>query len=305
MSLPRSISLPASVLRFALRHGVKGRTEPGAPIEELRGVVDDIARMFPRPPASARLEDFTLGGRPALRVRAADADPGKTILYLHGGGYVSGTLAMYQDLAFRIAEASRATVVLLDYRLAPEHPFPGAIDDATAAYVELLERGHAPSSVAVAGDSAGGGLTFSTLVNLRDGAIPLPSACWVLSPWTDLAYRGASIRVNRDRDPMIRVELIKPTVDLYLAGRHPETPLASPLHADLRGLPPTLLHVGSTEVLLDDSVRMAERLEAAGVRAALRVYDDLPHVFHLFAPYLRDGREAIREGARFLVAHLR
>ncbi len=264
------MSLEASLVNFLLRHGVKHRTRPDASIAELRATADRIGRLFPEPPRHVRREEARVAGRDALFLTAEGADPRRTILYLHGGGYVSGTIAMYRDLARRLSQASRARVLLVDYRLAPEHPFPAAIEDAVAAYRFLLERGHAPSSLAIAGDSAGGGLTLATMLSLRDAGDPLPAAAFVMSPWTDLAYTGESHRTNREADPFIRADLIRPTVDRYLRDVHPRTPLASPLFAELHGLPPTLVHVGSTEVLLDDSRRLVSRFEEPGAPPRLR-----------------------------------
>lgn len=298
------MSIEASLVRLYLRHLVKHRSRPDAPVSHLRDQVDGIARLFPSPPRSVRLEPTTVASREALWIHARGADPRRAILYLHGGGYVSGSIGMYRDLARRLSEAAGARVLLVDYRLAPEHPFPAAVDDAVAAYRSLLDLGFDPSRLAIAGDSAGGGLTLSTLVASRDGGLPMPAAAWVISPWTDLAYRGESLARNREVDPMIRVELIKPTAAWYLNETHPETPLASPLYAELHGLPPTLVHVGSTEVLLDDSTRLAARMREHGGTVELRVYDDLPHVFHLFAPYVRESRAAIREAGAFLSARL-
>lgn len=298
------MSIEATLVRLYLRHLVKHRSEPGAPVSHLRAQVDGIARLFPAPPSHVHLEPTTIAAREGLFLTARSARRDRVVLYLHGGGYVSGSIRMYRDLARRLSEAAGARVLLLDYRLAPEHPYPAAVDDALSAYRALLDLGLDPSRIAIAGDSAGGGLTLATLVAARDEGLPMPAAAWVISPWTDLAYRGESLERNREADPMIRVELIRPTAALYLGDAHPETPLASPIYAQLHGLPPTSIHVGSTEVLLDDSIRLAARLREHGGSVDVRVYDDLPHVFHLFAPYVRESRAAIREAGAFLGSHL-
>lgn len=298
------MSIEASLLRLYLRYAVKPRQDPNAPIAELRKAVDDVARLFPRPPRGVRLEATSVATRDALWLGAPNADTNRAILFLHGGGYVSGTIAMYQDLARRLSAEAGARVLLLDYRLAPEHPFPAAVDDAVAGYRHLLALGFSPSKLAIAGDSAGGGLTVATLIALREAGEPMPSAAWVISPWTDLAYRGASLISNRDADPMIRADVIGAVARWYLGSAHPESPLASPLYAELHGLPPTLIHVGSTEVLLDDSLRLLDRLRAHGTPADMRIYPDLPHVFHLFAPYVRESRAAIREAGAYLTARM-
>lgn len=298
------MSLEATLLRLFLRYAVKRFQDPDAPVSDLRTMTERMSILFPTPPRDARVDRTTLGGREALVIDAKGADPDRAILYLHGGGYVTGTIGMYSDLAHRLSRASKARVYLVDYRLAPEHPFPAAVDDALAAYRDVLDRGHHPSRLAIAGDSAGGGLTFATLVSIRDAEVPMPSGAWVISPWTDLAYRGASLVTNKDRDPMIRAEVIGSVAGWYLDGASPDAPLASPLHAELHGLPPTLVHVGSTEILLDDSTRIVDRLRSHGATAELRVYEDLPHVFHLFAPYVREAREAIDHAGRFLAQQM-
>lgn len=299
-----SMSLNASLLRLFLRYAVKRFQDPDAPVADLRTMTDRLAFLFPSPPRDARVARTKLGSRDALVIDAAGADPDRAILYLHGGGYVTGTIEMYRDLAHRLSRAARARIYLVDYRLAPEHRFPAAVDDALDAYRALLDLGHPAARLAIAGDSAGGGLTFATLVSIRSAELPMPSGAWVMSPWTDLAYRGASLVTNRDADPMIRAEVIGSVAAWYLGTASPESPLASPLHAELHGLPATLVHVGSTEILLDDSTRIVERLRAHGGAAELRVFDDLPHVFHLFAPYVREARDAIDEAGRFLAGQM-
>lgn len=298
------MGLRAGAIRAYLRHFLKDRSDPRAPVSDLRANVDRIASLFPAPPADVEREACTIAGRDALYLRARGARRDRTVFYLHGGGYVSGTIAMYSDFASRLSEAAGARVLLFDYRLAPEHPYPAAIDDAVAAYRAVLASGTRPSELVVAGDSAGGGLTLATMLALKDAEVPLPAAVWAISPWTDLAYRGASIESNREADSMIRVDLIEPVVSWYLGSTPRQTPYASPLYGELRGLPDLLLHVGSTEVLLDDSRRFAAGVREQGGRAELCIYDDLPHVFHLFAPYLPEARDAIRDAGRFLRAAL-
>lgn len=297
------MSLASTTVNTFLRRVVKSRQDPAAPVARVRGLADLFRRLFPSPPSSTRLEERVLGGRPATVVRAAGARADRAILYLHGGGYCSGSPAMYLDLAHRLSTASGVTVLLPDYRLAPEHPFPAAVDDALAAYRDAL-RDRPPSHLAIAGDSAGGGLTFATLVAARDAGLPMPAAAWAISPWTDLAYTGESHRRNRDADAFIRADLVGAAAGWYVGDAPRESPLASPLYAALHALPPMLVHVGSTEILLDDSRRIVARLREAGVETTLTIFDDLPHVFHVFAAYLPEARAAIVEGGRFLAARL-
>jgi phosphinothricin tripeptide acetyl hydrolase len=195
-------------------------------------------------------------------------------------------------------------VLSVDYRLGPEHPHPAAVEDAVAAVRFVRESGVAPGRTAVAGDSAGGGLTLATLVALRDAGDPAPAAGLCISPWSDLALTGDTIRTKAAEDPMVRAADLEQMADAYLAGRDPRTPLASPLYADLAGLPPILLQVGSAEILLDDAVRVAERASRVGVQADLRVWPDMFHVWPAFADILPEGEQAVQEMAAFLEKRL-
>lgn len=299
------MSIRAALIRFYLRHTFKRRLDPNATAADLRANVAALVRGMPRPPRGVTVTKTSAGGVPAEWVAAPEAVEGRTILYFHGGGYASGSPDSVRDLVWRLSAAARARVLVLDYRLAPEHPFPAAIEDGTSAYRHLLSTGVAPASIAFAGDSAGGGLALGTLVRLRDEGAPMPAAVCAFSPWTDLAITGASAETNRDADPMVRVEAIRVGVLWYLGSTPADDPCASPLYADVRGLPPALLHVGSTEVLLDDSVRLAERMRAANVDVTLKIWPDMPHVFHGFALFLPEAREAIAEAGQFIEAHAR
>ena len=299
------MSLQALVIRFYLRHWFKHRLDPRAPVSALRANVADLARRMPAAPKSVIITPAEVGGVKGEWVAAPGADARRVILYLHGGGYVSGTAASIRDLTWRLSEAARCQVLALDYRLAPEHPFPAAIEDVAAAYRHLLQEGFAPASIAFAGDSAGGGLVYGSLVKLRDDGAPMPAAACSFSAVTDLALTGGTLKTNNEVDPMILVEGLPPVVAWYLGSTPATTPCASPLYADLRGLPPALLQVGSTEVLLDDSRRMAERLRAAGVSADLRIWQDMPHVWQGCGSFLPEARAAIAEAGQFLDSHVR
>jgi epsilon-lactone hydrolase len=245
------------------------------------------------------------GGVSAEWIIPPGAEETRVVLYLHGGGYVVGSINTHRDLMARIARAAGARALGIDYRLAPEHPFPAAVEDATAAYRWLVSHGTAPARIAIAGDSAGGGLTLDTLIALRDAGEPLPAAAACLSPWVDLQGIGASMTSKAAVDPFVQKEMIQFMAQQYLGDRDPRTPLAAPLYADLQGLPPLLIQVGTAEVLLDDATRIAERARAAGVEVSLEVWDDMIHVWQLFAPILPEGQQAIEHISAFIRAHTR
>ncbi len=255
-------------------------------------------------PEGTRCTPCEVARRPAEWVEGPDADASRVLLYFHGGGYVIGSIATHRGLVARIARVAGIRGLVLDYRLAPEHPFPAAVEDATAAYRFLLEQGITPEGIAIGGDSAGGGLTFATLVALRDSGIPLPAAAIALSPWVDLEGTGESMSSKADADPMVGREGLLEMARLYLGEADPKTPTASPLHADLAGLPPLYVQVGTAETLLDDATRIAERARAAGVQIELEPFEDLVHVFQAFAPHVPESLEAIEKLGAFLKRQL-
>ena len=248
----------------------------------------------------AKVEKVDAGGVPSEWVMAPGCDTGRAILYLHGGGYAIGSLNTHRRLAYDISAASAAKVLLIDYRLAPEHPFPAAVDDAASAWRWLLQQGFAANRMAIAGDSAGGGLTIATLVNLRDKKLGLPACAVAISPWVDLEGAGNSMTTRSAQDPMVQKDGLLWMAKMYLNGKDPKTPLAAPLHADLKGLPPTLVQVGTAETLLDDAIRIAEKMHAAGVDARLAIWPNQLHVFPLFAPMLSEGRDGCIEIGNFI-----
>ncbi len=261
-------------------------------IEEMRRRMEALTALSPAlegtsfAPADAH-------GVPVEWTAAPGASDNRTILYLHGGGYVLGSIKTHRSLVSRLSAASGARALSVDYRLAPEHPFPAAVEDATGAYRWLLAQGADPAGVIMAGDSAGGGLTMATLVALRDAGVPLPAAGVCLSPWVDLEGLGESMTSKADADPMLQREGLLEMAAHYLGGADAKTPLAAPLHADLAGLPALLIHVGTAETLLDDSTRLAEKARAAGVDVELESWDDMIHVWHAFAPMLPEADQAI------------
>jgi monoterpene epsilon-lactone hydrolase len=273
--------------------------EPHAPLDVLRAA-------FPEAPApeGTTATPINAGGIPAEWVVADHAVSDRRLLYLHGGGYVICSPATHRDLAGRLAKASGVSVLVIAYRLAPEHPYPAAVEDATAALRWMNDNGpegSAPASATfVAGDSAGGGLALATLLATRDAGGRMPNAAALISAWTDLACTGDSLTTRADVDPLVTEGVLQRMVKEYLQGGDPTQPLASPLYADLRGLPPLLVQAGDAEVLLDDSRRIAEKAKAAGVNVTLEVYPEMVHIFQLFAPVLPEGQQAIDRIGAFL-----
>ncbi len=265
---------------------------PDVPIEQARATFDAVANMFILPDDVAR-EQVDVDGTPGEWISTPTAQNGLTLLYLHGGGYVIGSINSHRDLISRLARAAGARALAIDYRLAPEHPFPAAVEDATKAYRWLLRQGVRPEKIVVAGDSAGGGLTVATLLALRDAGDALPAAAVCISPWTDLEITGETMVTKKDVDPMIRPEDAKGGAERYHGTTDPSHPLISPINADLSGLPPMLVQVGTSEVLLSDSTRLAERAKAAGVDVTLEQWEEMIHVWHFFAFMLPEGQQAI------------
>lgn len=240
-----------------------------------------------------KCDPVTAGGVKAEWISAPGAAPDRAVLYLHGGGYVLGSIKTHRDLMGRVSRAAKARVLGLDYRLAPEHPFPAAVDDSLAAYRWMLQQDLKPSRIAIAGDSAGGGLVVATLVAIRDAKLPMPRAGVCLSPWVDLEGIGESMKTREQADPVVRREGLVQMAAAYLGGKDARTPLAAPLYADLKGLPPLLIQVGDAETLLDDSNRLAEKARAAGVQVKLEVWPEMIHVWQLFASFLPEGQKAV------------
>jgi acetyl esterase/lipase len=228
---------------------------------------------------------------------------GGTILYIHGGGFVACSAASHRPITASIVRRTSTALFSANYRLAPEQPFPAALDDVIATY-EWLVRSTSGSPIALAGDSAGGGLVLSLAIHARDAGLPAPACLVGFSPWTDLAGTGASLRANDGRDAMFRPENIPQFASVYLNGARADDPRASPLYAPLHGLPPMLLQVGSTELLLDDSRRVHDRVLAAGGSSQLAVYDNVHHVWQMTTPFVPEARSALGEAAAFISAHL-
>jgi len=274
-----------------------------ASIEEQRANFEQMASLFPvaadvvREPVDAR-------GVPAEWIATPGASEERTILYFHGGGYMLGSINTHREMISRLSRAAGARALAVDYRLAPEHPYPAAVEDSTAAYRWLLSTGVDPARLVIGGESAGGGLTVATLVALRDAGDPLPAAGVCLSSWVDLECLGESMSTKADVDPMAQREVILEMAKAYLGDANPRTPLAAPLYADLTGLPPLLIQVGTAEVLLDDSTRLAERARSARVEVVLEPWDDMIHMWHWFAAMLPEGQQAIDRIGEFIRRHM-
>jgi epsilon-lactone hydrolase len=297
------MSLRGELVRIGVRWGVKNPSRGGT-VNQARRRLASAGLLIPGPPASATTATVDAGGVTADRITMPGSHPNRNVLYLHGGAYAIGSPSCYRHFTWRLAAATRASVLAVDYRLAPEHPFPAALDDALAAYRWLLAGGAAPRHLAIVGDSAGGGLALAMMLKLRDDGSELPAAAIALSPWTDLALTGASLARNAKADPMLDVESVPGLAQNYLAGADPRIPYASPLYGDPSGLPATLIQVGSDEILHDDSVRMADKMRAVGCRVELEIWPRMPHVWHLFAPVLPEARQAIGRIAAFAERHL-
>lgn len=261
------------------------------------------------PPEGTSVEHIMAGTVPAVWIRNGDADPRRRLLYLHGGAYLAGSSRTHACLAAHLSRAARVSVLVPEYRLAPEHPFPAAVDDCLATFRWMRTHGPAAPGEArhlyVAGDSAGGGLTFATLLSTRDAREPMPDAAVTLSAWTDLTGSGDSMKTRAAADPFIWPEGMTPCAELYLAGKEATSPLASPLNADLRGLCPLLMQVGDAEILLDDTLRTARSAEEADVSVEVRVFPELFHVFQMYAGAMPEATEAVDEIAGFLGRHAR
>ena len=272
----------------------------------MAGGLDQQRRRFarlaaPRRAVRARIEPARHGDLELEWLIPDQVDPQRVRYYLHGGAFVACSVATHRESVARMARAARARALMPEYRLAPEHPFPAALEDCVAGYRFLLQSGIRPEHIVIAGDSAGGALTLGTLLSLRDAGDPLPGAAVLLSPATDATLSGQSFSICAEREAMLAEDFCRTAVRLYLGTHDPRAPLASPLFADLRGLPALSIHVGTEELLLDDSLRLADRARAAGVETSLRVWDGMWHVFHMFP--IPEAAECVREIGAFARAH--
>jgi len=276
---------------------------------EVRKTTDDDRLSYERIMSTLPLDDdieterVGVNGIPAEWIIAPESQENQVILYLHGGGYLFGSARTHRVMLAHMARAAKARVLALDYRLAPEIPFPAPVEDSVSAYRWLLAEGISAKKMVIGGDSAGGGLAVAALVALRAVGEPMPAAGVCISAWTDMESTGQSHTTNAESDPSVSKERLLKIAKVYLDGKEPTAPLASPIHADLTGLPPLLLQVGSIEVLLDDSTLLKSRAKAAGVSVEMEVWDDMPHVWHHYAPILPEARKAIGRIGEFVLEH--
>jgi monoterpene epsilon-lactone hydrolase len=293
-------SAESAQLRRVIVNNVAPLFSPDVPLENVRAFFQAMGEMAVLPP-DITTEPVDAGGVPGEWVFGPGAAEDRALLYLHGGGYVVGSAAGYRNLAARLSLAAGVRVLSLDYRLAPEHPFPAALDDTYVGYCWLRASGYLPEHIAIGGDSAGGGLSLAVLLAMRDVDEELPAAGVLLSPWTDLTGSGESITSRAEMDPLFQNNAWGDyCARCYLGDANPAAPMASPVFADLQGLPPLLIQVGDHEILLSDATRVAEEAQAVGVEATLKVWDEMWHVWHLFAPDLPEANEAIVEAGTFL-----
>ncbi len=304
------MSVRAAFISFVMKHTIKKQMGKLEDVVLLREQMSGSG-LAPATPPEVALESVscsgvnaewvTWTGNEAEQKEEPPAEVHKRVLlYFHGGGYVFGGPDSHRDLAWRLAREAGLRVLVVDYRLAPEHTFPAAVEDATTSYRFLLDNGYEAQNIVIGGDSAGGGLATALLVNLKNLGLPQPAKAVLISPWVDLAQTGQSMVDNADVDAMLSADALTKMAAHYLGGRDPRAPLASPLYADLSELPPVMVLVGSTEVLLNDATRLTEKIEAAGGQVELTVWPKMPHVFPLLAARIPEGKKAISDIARFI-----
>ncbi|HTG41358.1 MAG TPA: alpha/beta hydrolase [Methylomirabilota bacterium] len=272
-------------------------------VNEQRRLLKELLSAQPLP-ADVTVTAAALGGVPTAEVTVDGIEPRHVVLSFHGGVYVLGAAFLAADLASQVGRRTHAKVISVDYRLAPENPYPAAVDDAFAAYEALLQSGVDASNIVFAGESAGGGLAVATLINARDHGLPLPAAAFVMSPMTDLTLAGTTMETRREADPLFSRELLQERVNDYTAGQDAALGLISPMFADLSGLPPLIIQAGTHEVLLDDAVRLARQAATADVEVILDITPGVPHVFQAYYAILDAGAAALDRAGQLLSAHL-
>jgi monoterpene epsilon-lactone hydrolase len=281
----------------------QGAFPSNAGVDEQRRVLRELLSAQPVP-ADVTVAEAVLGDVRTAEITVDGIETRHVVMYFHGGVYVLGDAFLAADLASQVGRRTSAKVVSVDYRLAPEHPYPAAVDDALAAYEALLRNGTAARDIAFVGESAGGGLAIATMVNAREHGLPLPTAAFVMSPYVDLTLAGATMETKREADPLLSPEALRPRVTDYTGGQDASLGLISPIFAELSGLPPLIIQVGSHEVLLDDAIRLAGVAASADVEVTLDITPGVPHVFQAYHAILDEAVEALDRAGRLLSTHL-
>jgi acetyl esterase/lipase len=296
-------SFRSHIARLVVKYWMSPKFNTTTTVQEQRIALEAFAR-FSLLPRKTRVEPLSIGRLSAEWISVGRTYEDRAILYLHGGAYNIGSLNTHRDLAARISKASNVATLLIDYRLAPEYAHPAAVDDVVMAYHWLIDRGYRPENIIIAGDSSGGGLAVAALVSLRNVGTPLPAAIVCLSPWADLKMTGESLKTKVNADPFLTTEWLQFMAGHYVADSDSRDPLISPIYADLHSLPPMLIQVGSDEILLSDSIRLAERASESGIDTTIDIWPDLWHVWHFFAGQVPEGNHAVRDVGRFIHKHL-
>ncbi len=296
-------SMRSHIARLVVKYWMSPKFNTTTTVQEQRIALEGFAR-FSFLPRKTRVEPLFVGGVAAEWISVGSIYEECAILYLHGGAYNIGSLNTHRDLAARISKASNVATLLIAYRLAPEYAHPAAVDDVVMAYHWLIDRGYRPQNIIIAGESSGGGLAVASLVSLRDLGAPLPAAVVCLSPWTDLKMTGESLKTKVNADPFLTTEWLQFMAGHYVADCESRDPLISPIYADLHTLPPMLIQVGSDEILLSDSIRLAERASESGIDTTIDIWPDMWHVWHFFAGQVPEGYQAVRDVGKFINKHL-
>ncbi|MDX5361093.1 MAG: alpha/beta hydrolase [Alphaproteobacteria bacterium] len=297
------MSWQAPLLRAYLRWTIKRGLKPDRGVGWVRAKMDRDIRILPPPPPEVRILPTRTGGVPGEWIETGPALETPAVLYLHGGGYVCGSPRTHRPITWRLARAAGARLLVPDYRLAPEHPCPAAVEDAVATWKGLIEAGVPAEGLTIAGDSAGGGLALAAMQAIRDAGLPGPACAVLFSPWTDLTGSGESMRRNAAADPMLSPHFAAEAARLYAPRGRLDAAPCSPLFGAMEDLPPTLVLAGTTEILLDDSRRLADRLREAGVDVTLDLWPNMPHAWPYFGDVLPEARTALAEAGRFIRRH--
>ncbi|MCE9645472.1 MAG: alpha/beta hydrolase [Chloroflexi bacterium] len=292
-----SISLRSRFWRFVLRKTIQAKY---LTIAEYRANGIKTAKLMGSIPKGISIDKFEIDGIPTEWISPADANQDKSIIHLHGGGYVTGGIDSHQSMCILMAQTLKIKVLLPEYRLAPEHPFPAALEDALKVYRWLLAQGYQPGNIIISGDSAGGGLSLATVLSLRDSGEPLPAAVVCMSPWADLTLKGKSHITNEKAESILRSDVLNEWASSYIDAKESDHPLISPIYADFRSFPPLLIQVGSGEVLLDDSLTLAEKTKADGVDVTLKIWDELWHAWQALGDLIPESKKAFEEMSQFV-----